>query len=333
MILVSGFKRKSEFRVILQEELAPLHSEMDTLRQSVNLAQDKINSDLVSIKASIQNLTERLDGVKKTLTSRIDNLECEQQKYRLKQKNSDKRLEELSDRIVSLESYSRRNKLKFLNIELPNTSSQMDDCEEIVIQLCANCGMTLTNRGIVRAHRTGPTYNNRRAIIVKFIHYKDKVRILKTKPAFREAGVTVVEDFPVEVLTKRKVFKPILQAAFNSNGKYKARLLMDKLIVNGQYYSVSDIDKLPADLNPKHLATVKQENITAFFTEHSPLSNHHPCSLSVEDQHFTSVEQFFMKCKASHFQDHNKVQEIMNTTNPKRAKALGRQIQNFDASS
>ena len=209
----------------------------------------------------------------------------------------------------------------------------MDDCEEIVIQLCANCGMTLTNRDIVRAHHTGPTYNNRRAIIVKFIHYQDKVRILKAKPAFREAGVTVVEDFPVEVLTKRKVFKPILQAAFNSNGKYKERLLMDKLIVNGQYYSVSDIDKLPADLNPKHLATVKQENITAFFTEHSPLSNHHPCSLSVEDQHFTSVEQFFMKCKASHFQDHNKVQEIMNNTNPKRAKALGRQIQNFDASS
>ena len=78
---------------------------------------------------------------------------------------------------------------------------------------------------------------------------------------------------------------------------------------------------------------VKQENMTAFFTEHSPLSNHHPCSLSVENQHFTSVEQFFMKCKSSHFQDHNKVQEIMSTTNPKRAKALGRQIQNFDASS
>ena len=174
---VSPKFRISEFQVILQEELAPLHSEMDTLRQSVNLVQDKINSVLVSIKASIQNLTERLDGVKKTLTSRIDNLEREQQKNRLKQKNSDIKLEELSDRIISLESYSRRNNLKFFHIELPNTSSQMDDCEEIVIQLCANCGMTLTNRDIVWADRTGPTYNNRRAIIVKFIH-------LKTRPGF-----------------------------------------------------------------------------------------------------------------------------------------------------
>ena len=109
--------------------------------------------------------------------------------------------------------------------------------------------------------------------------------------------------------------------------------MVDKLIVNGQQYAVSDIDKLPVDLNPKHLATVNKENTTAFFTEHSPLSNHHRCSFSVDNQHFSSVEQYFMKCKATHFHDHNKAHEIMSTPNPKTAKALGRQVQNFDSSS
>ena len=83
----------------------------------------------------------------------------------------------------------------------------------------------------------------------------------------------MVEDIPPEVLSKRRIFNPILQAAFNSNGKYKARLVVDKLIVNGQQYAVSDIDKLPVDLNPTHLATVNKENITAFFTEHSLCQN------------------------------------------------------------
>ena len=80
---------------------------------------------------------------------------------------------------------------------------------------------------------------------MKFLHYKDKTRVFKAKSAFRRAGVTVVEDFPPEVLSKRRIFNPILQAAFNSNGKYKARLVVDKVIVNGQQYAVSDIDKLP----------------------------------------------------------------------------------------
>ena len=69
---------------------------------------------------------------------------------------------------------------------------------------------------------------------MKFIHYKDKTRILKAKVAFHKAGVVVVEDFPVDVLAKCKIFKSILQAAFKSNGKYKARILVDKLLVSGQ---------------------------------------------------------------------------------------------------
>ena len=142
----------------------------------------------------------------------------------------------------------------------------------------------------------------------------------------------VVEDFPPEILEKRKVFSPVLRAAHNSNGKYRARLVVDRLVVNGRQYNALEIDKLPPDLNPRNLATVSHGNITAFFTASSPLSNHHSSPFTVQNQNFSSVEQYFMYCKAHHFNDEQKAKEILETDNPKTAKALGRQVSNFDKS-
>ena len=95
------------------------------------------------------------------------------------------------------------------------------------------------------------------------------------------------------------------------------------LIVNGKQYSASEIDNLPPDLNPKNLATVSRGNITAFFTASSPLSNHRSFSYKLQNQNFSSVELYFMYCKASHFQDEQKARKILDTDNPKTAKALG----------
>ena len=222
--------------------------------------------------------------------------------------------------------------MKFLNIDLLEDGDAIEDCESLIIRLCHGKGIILDSRDIVRAHRTGPIVNNKPAIIVKFTHYKDKQKILKLKSTFFNDGLLVIKDFPPEFLQKRKIFSPILRAAHNSNGKYRARLVVDRLLVNGKQYSASEIDKLPPDLNPKNLATVSRGNITAFFTASSPLSNHHSCSFKLQNQNFASVEQYFMYCKASHFQDEQKAREILDTDNPKTAKALGRQVSNFDKS-
>ena len=139
----------SEFRATLQEELAPLHSDLDILKETVDSAQGKMNTDLTSINASIKDLSERLDTVKKTFTARIENQELELQQYKLKQTRDEKRIDKLTDKLISLESYSRRNNLKFLNLDLPTGSDPIDDYEQIVIRLCANQGLTLTDRDII----------------------------------------------------------------------------------------------------------------------------------------------------------------------------------------
>ena len=67
---------------------------------------------------------------------------------------------------------------------------------------------------IARAHRTSQRTQNNQPIIVKFSYFKDKQRVLKTKPKFWEIGIIVVEDFPPEILERRNPFKPRLNAAF-----------------------------------------------------------------------------------------------------------------------
>ena len=57
--------------------------------------------------------------------------------------------------------------------------------------------------------------------------------LLRAKNSFRAIGILIVEDFPVEVMERRKVFSPILKAAYNSDGRYRARLVVDKLLLNG----------------------------------------------------------------------------------------------------
>ena len=105
--------------------------------------------------------------------------------------------------------------------------------------------------------------------------------------------------------------------------------MVDKLLLNGRLYTTSEIPTLPSELQPQYASTVTKENITGFFSENSPLSNHHKSDFSIDGLTFTSNEQYFMYSKASHFQDTVTAQDILNTQNPKRAKFLGKQVKNF----
>ena len=240
----------SEFQRVLKEELSPIYQELDKIKLTVNSAQVKINSDLEKDNSSVEAVSGKLDIVQQDLLTKINKLELEYKNLRMQQTTREKRVSDILDRLIKLEGHSRRNNLKFLNIDLLEDGDAIEDCESLIIRLCHGKGIILDSRDIVRAHRTGPIVNNKGVIIVKFTHYKDKQKILKLKSTFFN-GLMVIEDFPPEILEKRKIFSPILRAAHNSNGKYHARLVVDRLIVNGKQYSASEIDNIPRDLNPK----------------------------------------------------------------------------------
>ena len=105
---------------------------------------------------------------------------------------------------------------------------------------------------------------------------------------------------------------------------------MDKLLLNGKLYSANDLDKLPEHLKPSVLSTISRGNTVAFFTQHSPLSNHYKCAFQQGGLQFSSSEQFYMFKKAKYFHDEATANAILKTTIAVDAKQLGKKVQNFN---
>ena len=93
---------------------------------------------------------------------------------------------------------------------------------------------------------------------------------------------------------------------------------------------VKDLDKLPEDLRPEKLTTITKQNMTAFFSRHSKLSNHYPCKFTHNGVSYSSVEQCLMHNKAMLFGDHQTATAILKCTDPADAKFLGRKVQNYN---
>ena len=328
---VSPQMTTGDFRKILNEGLNPLSTELDGIKKSIDSLKCDFGKEFDSIGGSIDTIKQEFSEVTAALELKVSDLISENSRLKDEQCQSASKIARLTDRVVSLESHMRRDNLKFLNIKFQ--TGQRENCEEKILALCHDMNIPLESKDIVRAHRVGPKFKESQAIIVKFQHFKDKLRILRAKNSFRAIGILIVEDFPVEVMERRKVFSPILKAAYNSDGRYRARLVVDKLLLNGRMYTTDDIGSLPTELQPAATSTITRDDITAFFTYKSPLSNHHPCKMTIEDKQFSYVEQFFMFKKATFFNDQPTSLKILEISNPKEAKTLGKQMKGFDEDS
>lgn len=67
-----------------------------------------------------------------------------------------------------------------------------------------------------------------------------------------------------------------------------------------------------------------------FFSSGSFLSNFYPAEFTDGTHRFKTSEQYYMYRKAVTFNDTQTAQEILKASNPRKAKALGRQVKKFD---
>ena len=257
----------------------------------------------------------------KSLEQKVANLEN-------KLSQSEAKYGDLKDEFVKLEMYSRRRNLKFLNIKDPHSSSS-ENCEEKILDLCAQFNMALDATDIEVAHRLGRGTKTDRPILVRFHSLKNKQKILKERKRFQEANVRVIEDFPLVIQQRRRVFAPVMQAIFKSGGKYKGNLIQDKLLLNDRMFTVKDLDNLPDDLKLHNLSTKTNENMVVFFSRNSKFSNHHPCCFTKDEVLFTSVEQYLMFRKAKCFKDSATADLVLQTDDPVKAKQLGKTVKDF----
>lgn len=290
---------------ILRTELKPLSDNIVTLQNQVIELQTQVNS--------ITDLNKRTDEIETHnafLETELSH--CKEEINELKEKN------------LSLETNSRRDNLRFINVSFDNNKT---NCENAVCDLLQNVGIALLGADIVRAHLTGSPNQKTRTILVRFHHNKIRQMVFSKRKALKQkTGVIISEDFPLEIVQRRKVLFPILNEALQKMEKYKPRLIYDILYLAGKKYTASNLDSLPEELKPVNICTKENDGTIAFFNAGSPMSNFNPAKFQLNNVNYTSSEQCYFHQMCLHFGQNIKANEIMSTTNPAKAKALGEQV-------
>ena len=299
---------------LLNDALAPLHSRLDEIQESQIASSDEAQH--------FHSSFSQVSAEYKTMQIKIANLE--------KDNNA------MKQKLVSLEAQSRRSNLRFHGLR----ECRGENAEELVLEFLSNHDFPHDPRAIERAHRFGPQLEGKvRPIIVKFNHFKDREIVWRTfghgliPPPYNTRHVR--EDFPSEVEKDRAKLLPIARAAQHisvpgNQPNPRVRLVVDRLFINNQRYTVNSLDSLPDNLQPSTLYTPMTSDKVAFYSSNSPLSNHYPSPFVHKGERFNCGEQFIMVEKARFCGDQVSVKAIMEENEPVKQKQIGKNIKNFD---
>ena len=208
------------------------------------------------------------------------------------------------------ERYNRKSNVLMKGF-MENSQGQESrfDCKKKVLSMLCDAGIDLPPMAIELAVRIGENTSNNRArrnrskpvdrpMLVRFLHIEDRDNVLIRRDlVYNKCGIQIDEDFPPDIQDKRRELRPLMLSINNKrvNGriKYRASIWEDKLIVNGKQYSVETLDKLPEDISTINLSTPRNNNMVAFFSKYSPLSNYHQCQETVDGRTFSCQEQYY----------------------------------------
>ena len=303
-----------KFTQIITEALKPIHSILDDIQESQIAAQE----EATYFHATTNESKKQED---------ILQLKLERESKELKQQ------------LQTLEMHSRRNNLRFHGLE-ENADENDDDVEAAILALLKRHSLPHDPRIIERAHRLGPKIQGKiRPIIVKFNHYKDRQAVWKklghsffTPPHNK---IHTREDYPDRMEKERATLQTVGSAIIKSavNKKQRAPFLSlsaNTLIMNKKKYTTDTLHKLNSDVQLSSLYTPMIDTVAAYYSAHSPLSNHYLSTFKVNGERFNCGEQFIITQKARCFNDQEIVTAVSKETNPVKQKALGKSIKNYN---
>jgi hypothetical protein len=187
---------------------------------------------------------------------------------------------------------------------------------------------------ITRAHRTGAQNSKYpRPIIALFENHEDRMLVWKARFNVKEGLLKCQEDFPAEILERRKILLPTFHAirTFNINAedddKIDVALVIDRLYVGNRLFNIHNIHQVRSPYKPEELAMREIDNTIFFFGNACPYSNHHKCGFHVDGNNFMCMEQFMFAKKAEKAKDRISFDKIMASSDPVEQKRLGANIQ------
>ena len=254
-----------------QEKRSKSLAEEDEVLQALNMAGnvseklDKILGELKklekldAIEATLKDLTSRLENVESTIDKMKDDaravessikgmdksltyLNKEVEELRGTVEDKDKQIEYLHTQHLYLESYSRRENLKFFGIpENEGSASQGKDAFGTIDVLCEflhdvlGFGDPKRNMEFQRVHRIGKSVRGKpRPILARFLRYQDRETVLRAGFELKGTEYMILQDFPQEIIEGR----PKLKEAKKRGQKVSfSKSEPDKLFIDGKFIS------------------------------------------------------------------------------------------------
>jgi hypothetical protein len=199
-----------------------------------------------------------------------------------------------------------------------------EDCDKKATEILKTIIPEFNNRTLTKFFHLGSFKDGQvRPIVCCFHHIKDKLAIVSNRSKFQQQKIILSEDDDA-----RALLRPSFTAAKRMN--FDTKLQGNRIIVSGKSYSASNLHKPPKPLRKENIFTPQQHNITAFFTQNSPLSNHYLSAFTCNEIQFNCMEQYLMASKSSIFKDHETYLRIIQESDPTKQKHLGKNIMNYN---
>ena len=107
---------------------------------------------------------------------------------------------------------------------------------------------------------------------------------------------------------------------------------MDKVVIKGKDYDMSNIHDLPEDLNAFKVTSKEDSCVVGYFGELNPLSNFFPAKFTLDGLNYISSEQFIQATKAEFFGDTDVYNQIMGCKHSVDCKDMSKKIKGVDNS-
>ena len=218
----------------------------------------------------------------------------------------------LRSKLNQLETHSGKNNIKVLG--LPNVADEA--CSSTLLKVYKSVGVNIGDNDIIEAHTIYSSVQPR-PVIVKICNPKLKPLLFKHNKMLKsQHNISVQDDVPPDIFAVKKILLPIMHEAkriSSAEQRYNAKVRDDKLILNGSSYTLDKLNQLPSQLQLQNVFTKSRDDKIAFFSKHSPLSNHHLSPFTVEGIDFNTNEQFLMYSKAVFFNDELQAKQILDT--------------------
>ena len=348
---------QEEKRVNKGKPIIPLNMEGAASNTGEN---DKFTLILEKL-AKLDSMEQQLTGIISTQTAmqtglsemsdKVTNLELHCTRLEDDVLKSDARFNELERRNAYLERELNRAKevstqhetfMKQNNLIFSGVDEQSDvlkgSCVEAIGDILTNqMGIEPGSLIIIDCYRLGPIKQVRtpgetkhpRPILVKCNTRSDRNIIWGRKAQLKDTDWYISDDYPKEIERRRAILYPIMKLARSIEG-YQGKTYMagDRLVVNKKKYSIDQLEELPADLNPRLTSTQTVNNMTFFFSRHSPLSNHHPAPFRILGTMYSCSEQRYFQRKAEYLGDDMAKDAVMAERDAKAVLNAGKKIVN-----